>query len=175
MTSTSFIYSIFTRKSKGDDEEQQFPQQHPSPQSQIIFNFSDHKDIRDFYHYSSSSLTPIPHDVDPHSASSTSTRSQPSYQRLRVEPCSAQATANIKESPEPSHHVHRHGLAPSTWFVHTSASQALIHYPYKSTASRTSQTTSTESDHLDALPHTNLTSSNAWDSSLTGSLDSCQI
>ena len=160
------IYSFFTGKSKDDNEEQQST---PSPsRGQPTFNSSDHRHNRESYHYSYSSPTPTPHNVHSHSTPSTSTRPQPSYQQPRVEPRTAQATANIKGSPDPSHHLHRHGLASSTRSVPTSAAQAQIPYPTKSTTSRVHQTTSTTSDHLG--PHRiNLTSPSAWDSRLTPS------
>jgi hypothetical protein len=162
------IYSFFTGKSKDDDEEQQSPQQQPSPsRSQSTFT-SDHGHNCDSYHYSYSSPTPTPHNVNYHSTPSTSTRPQPSYQQPRVEPRTAQATADTKRSPEPSYHVHPHGLASSTRSVHTSTAQAQISHPTKSTASRVHQTTSTTSDHLDPY-RANLTPSNAWDSRLTPS------
>jgi hypothetical protein len=165
------IYAFFTDKDKDDDQEQRSPlQPSPSPspsnsRSQTTFTSSDHR-----HHYSS--RTPTTHTVSSHLTPSASTHAQPSYpsyQQPRIEPRTAQATTNTKESLESSHHVHRHGLASSSRTVPTSAVQAQLPHPTQSTASRVRQATSTTSDRLDPLHRTNHTSSDAWDSRLTPS------
>ena len=160
----SFIYSFFTDNSTGDDDEQQLQQQQSPPPSRN--QSADHRPHRDS-DYSYFTLIQTTHSHSTPSAS-THTHPRPSYQQQpRIEPRAAQATASTKENPERSHHVHRHGLASCTRPVPTSAAQAQLPQPTKSSPSRVHQAAHATSGHLGPLHCTSLTSPNTWDTPLT--------
>lgn len=124
------IYSFFSDKTKGDDQEQQSPPRprpSPSPSGSNSRTYS----------------TP--------SASTHAQPSYPSYQQPWIEPRTTQATANTKENLESSRHVYRYGLASSSRTVPTPAAQAQTPHPTQSTSSRVHPTTSARSDYLELL------------------------